>query len=346
MATNERGAMKGRAVLLVNLGSPDAPEEGAVRRYLDEFLMDGYVIQLPWLLRRMLVSLFVLPSRPAASALAYKSIWWDDGSPLVSITRRIQETLQARLDMPVAMAMRYGSPDIESQLLELAAKPEIHEVLFIPMYPHYADSTITTSVEAARRVIRQHSLNIELTIQPPFYDRPDYIEALVDSARSWLEQEFDHILFSYHGLPESHLRKTDPTGQHCLQETDCCNRPSAAHATCYRHQIYQTTRCFVEQTGIRDDQYTLAFQSRLGRAKWLSPATEETIRELAGKGVKRLLVLCPAFVTDCLETLEEIGIRGSEVFVEAGGESLELIPCLNDNQAWINVLANWCQNTE
>jgi len=338
--------MKGRAVLLVNLGSPDAPDEEAVRRYLDEFLMDRYVIQLPWLLRRILVSLFVLPSRPASSALAYRSIWWDEGSPLVVISRRVQEALQSRLDMPVAVAMRYGNPGIESQLVELAGIPDIQEVLFVPMYPHYADSTITTSVEEARRVIRQHSLNIELRIQAPFYGRSDYIQALVVSAQPWLDKQFDHILFSYHGLPESHLRNTDPTGQHCLREADCCDIPSAAHATCYRHQIYETTRCFLEQAGLRDDQYTLAFQSRLGRAKWLSPSSEETIRELARVGVKHLLVICPAFVTDCLETLEEIGIRGNEVFVEAGGQSLELVPCLNDNQAWIDVLQSWCQNPE
>lgn len=336
--------MQGRAILLVNLGSPDAPDEKAVRRYLNEFLMDKYVIQLPWLLRRMIVSLFVLPSRPASSALAYRSIWWDEGSPLVVLTRQVQQALQSRLDMPVAMAMRYGNPGIESQLLELAARPDIQEVLFIPMYPHYADSTITTSVEEARRVIRQHNLSINLKIQPPFYNRPDYIEALVASVQPWLEKEFDHVLFSYHGLPESHLRKTDPTGNHCLRQTDCCNKPSAAHTTCYRHQIYETTRCFVEQTGLREDQYTLAFQSRLGRAKWLEPNTEQVIRELAEKGIKRLLVLCPAFVTDCLETLEEIGIRGNKAFIDAGGESLELIPCLNDNQGWLDVLENWCQN--
>lgn len=334
--------MKGRAILLANLGSPDAPEEEAVRRYLNEFLMDRHVIQLPWLLRRMLVSLFVLPSRPASSALAYRSIWWEDGSPLVVITRRVQELLKARLDMPVAMAMRYGNPSIESQLLNLAAEPNIQEVLFIPMYPHYADSTVTTSVEEVRRVIRRHNLNITLSVRPPFYDQPDYIEALVTVVQPWLEKEFDHILFSYHGLPESHLRKTDPTGRHCLQEPDCCNKTSSAHATCYRYQVFQTTRCLAAQAGLQDGQYTIAFQSRLGRAKWLSPSTEDTMRELAANGVKRLLVLCPAFVTDCLETLEEIGIRGSEVFIEAGGESLELIPCLNDDPSWIDVLESWC----
>lgn len=336
--------MQGRAILLVNLGSPDAPDEKAVRCYLNEFLMDRYVIQLPWLLRRLLVSLFVLPRRPASSALAYRSIWWDEGSPLVVLSRRVQQALQSRLAMPVVMAMRYGNPGIESQLLELAARQDIHEVVLIPMYPHYADSTVTTSVEEARRVMRKHNLEIELKIQPPFYNRADYIDALATSAQPWLQKEFDHILISYHGLPESHLRKIDPTGNHCLQQTDCCNKPSAAHATCYRHQIYASTRCFVEQTGLREDQYTLAFQSRLGRAKWLDPYTEQTIRELAEKGVKHLLVLCPAFVTDCLETLEEIGIRGSKAFIEAGGESLELIPCLNDSQVWLDVLERWCQN--
>lgn len=334
----------GKAVLLVNLGSPDAPEETAVRRYLDEFLMDPYVVQLPWLLRRLLVSLFVLPTRPKASAHAYRSIWWDDGSPLVVLSRRVQQALQQRLTIPVGMAMRYGSLGIEGQLLELAANPQVDDVLFIPMYPHYADSTITTTVEEARRVVSKHGLEINLHVQPPFFAQQEYIDALVDSAAPWLQKDFDHVLFSYHGLPESHLTKTDPTGNHCLRQADCCMNASAAHATCYRHQVFETTRCFVESTGLPADKYTMAFQSRLGRAKWLTPSTEETLKELGGKGVKHLLVMCPAFVTDCLETLEEIGIRGSEVFIAAGGESLELIPCLNDNPAWLDVIEKWCKS--
>ncbi len=337
--------MSKRAVLLANLGSPDAPEEQPVREYLNQFLMDPYVIQLPWILRRLIVSLFVLPKRPKDSAEAYASIWGKDGSPLITLSQELQKLLQHRVDMPVGLAMRYGNPSIESQLLELAQQPEIDEVLFIPLYPHYADSTVTTSAEEAKRVIAKHNLNIRLNVLPPFYQQPDYIKALVDSTDNRLQaDDYDHVVFSYHGLPELHLKKADPTGSHCMQSADCCDKPSEAHATCYRHQVLETTKLFVERAQIPQDKYTIAFQSRLGRAKWLEPSTSGTLENLAIKGVKRVLVLCPAFVTDCLETLEEIEIQGKEEFIAAGGESLELIPCLNSHPTWVETLADWCQN--
>lgn len=335
--------MTKRAVLLANLGSPDAPEEQPVREYLNQFLMDPYVIQLPWLLRRLIVSLFVLPKRPKDSAEAYASIWTEDGSPLITLSEELQRLLQQRLDMPVGLAMRYGNPSIESQLLALAQQQDVEEVLFIPLYPHYADSTVTTSVEEAKRVIAKHQLNIKLNILPPFYQQPDYIQALVDSTQEKLSHDYDHVVFSYHGLPELHLTKADPTGNHCLQSPDCCEKASEAHATCYRHQVLRTTELFVEKAGIPAEKYSIAFQSRLGRAKWLEPSTSDTLENLAIKGVKRVLVLCPAFVTDCLETLEEIEIAGKEEFIAAGGESLELIPCLNSHPSWVDTLANWCQ---
>ena len=337
--------LAGRAILLANLGSPDEPEEQAVRRYLDQFLMDPYVIQLPWILRRLLLSLFILPKRPAESAKAYRSIWWQQGSPLVVLSARVRDELQRRLQIPVASGMRYGNPSIEQGLLELAGQQHVTEILFLPMYPHYADSTITTSVEEARRVVAKHNLNVRLTIIPPFYERTDYINALVESAKPHMDAGFDHVLFSYHGLPESHLKKTDPTGGHCLASADCCQAESTAHQTCYRHQVFRTTDCFARQCGLQEGKFSVAFQSRLGRAKWLEPSTEETIRRLAQQGTRKLLVLCPAFVTDCLETLEEIGIRGAEVFTEAGGESLELIPCLNDYPGWLDVLQSWCEQS-
>ncbi len=337
--------MSKRAVLLANLGSPDAPEEQPVREYLNQFLMDPYVIQLPWILRRLIVSLFVLPKRPKDSAEAYASIWGKDGSPLITLSKELQKLLQQRVDMPVSLAMRYGNPSIESQLIELAQQPEIDEVLFIPLYPHYADSTVTTSVEEAKRVVAKHKLNIRLNVLPPFYQQPDYIKALVDSTDNRLQaDDYDHIVFSYHGLPELHLKKADPTGSHCMQSGDCCDKPSEAHTTCYRHQVLESTKLFVERAQIPQDKYTIAFQSRLGRAKWLEPSTSGTLESLAIKGVKRVLVLCPAFVTDCLETLEEIEIQGKEEFIAAGGESLELIPCLNSHPAWVETLANWCQD--
>jgi ferrochelatase len=337
--------MTKKAVLLANLGSPDNSDTASVRRYLNQFLMDHHVIQLPWLLRRMIVSLLVLPTRPKASAEAYQSVWTDKGSPLVVLSEQLKNALQAKLEMPVAMAMRYGKPSIESELIALSQQPGIEEVVYIPLYPHFADSTVTTSIEEAERVIKKHQLNIKLNVVEPFYDQPDYIDALVLSAKPYLEQTYDHIVFSYHGLPETHITKRDPSGQHCLQGAGCCQQPNEAHKTCYRHQIMRTTQCFVEQACISPDKYSVAFQSRLGRAKWLGPNTEDRLRELAQSGVKNVLVICPAFVTDCLETLEEIAIRADEVFKEAGGSELNLIPCLNEHPAWIDTLASWCQTS-
>lgn len=330
-----------RAVLLANLGSPDSPAVPDVRRYLEQFLMDPYVIQLPWLLRRLIVSLFVLPTRPKRSAHAYESIWTERGSPLVVLSMDLLKAVQQQSTLPVAMAMRYGNPSIESELLKLARIPGITEVFFMPLYPHYAESTVVTSVKEAERVIAQHQLPIALKVPAPFYDRPDYIKALVASTQHALAEPFDHVLFSYHGLPELHITRADPTGSHCLKSATCCQTPSPAHVTCYRHQVLRTTEEFVNLAGLRPEQYSVAFQSRLGRAKWLEPATETMLKELAGKGVKKLLVLCPAFITDCLETLEEIEIRGTEVFKAAGGDTLTLVPCLNDHPEWVSTLTNW-----
>ncbi len=332
--------MTKKAVLLANLGSPDNTDVSSVRRYLNEFLMDRYVIQLPWILRRLIVSLFVLPSRPKASAEAYKSVWMKNGSPLIVLSEQLKQAVQEKLDIPVAMAMRYGQPSIESQLLALSQQG-IQEVLYIPLYPHYAESTVKTSIEEAKQVIAKHNLSIELKVVAPFYEHPAYIDALVASAKPYLEQDYDHLIFSYHGLPESHITKLDDSGQHCLQRGDCCQQAHEAHKTCYRHQVMRTTACFSEQAGLDPSKYSVAFQSRLGRAKWLGPNTEDRLRELAASGVKNVLVICPAFVTDCLETLEEIAIRGQEVFSHAGGEKLTLIPCLNDNSEWVDVITSW-----
>ena len=335
--------MKNRAVLLADLGSPDNPDVPSVRRYLNQFLMDPHVIQLPWLLRRLIVGLFVLPFRPKRSAQAYQSVWIDRGSPLIALSQDLLAALKEKTDTPVAMSMRYGNSSIESELLKLAGEPGIEEILLIPLYPRHAESTVTTSIREAERVIKKHDLQVRLQVFQPFYNKPDYIDALVGSATKYLQttDAFDHVLFSYHGLPELHISKADPTGSHCLKSSDCCSVPSAAHATCYRHQVFETTRLFVEQTGLTPDQYTISFQSRLGRAKWLEPSTDETLKALAANGVSNLLVLCPAFITDCLETLEEIEIQGSEVFVEAGGQSLTLVPCVNANPKWVDTLAVW-----
>lgn len=334
--------MSERGVLLVNLGSPASTEVADVRRYLDQFLMDPCVVDLPWLARRLLVSMILL-RRPRESADAYASIWWEDGSPLVVISKRVRDQLRKRLSMPVELAMRYGEPSIEQGILALVQQ-NVDEILLMHQYPQFADSTITTAIREARRVIDQHQLPVRLTVLPAFHDRPDYLEALATSTQTHLEDGFDHLLFSYHGLPERHLRKADPTGQHCLSSADCCERPSPAHATCYRAQCRAVSRATAERFGLAESQWSMSFQSRLGRDKWIEPYTEVQLEELAARGVKRLLVICPAFTADCIETLEEIGDRGREQFINAGGEELVLIPCLNDHPQWMDVLADWARN--
>jgi ferrochelatase len=336
--------MSKKAVLLANLGSPAQANTAEVRRYLNQFLMDPYVIQLPWALRRLIVSLFVLPSRPKQSAQAYQSVWTEQGSPLVVLSEQLRSALQEHVDIPVAMAMRYGQPSIESELLKLAQDNALTEVLYIPLYPHFADSTITTSIEEAKRVIAKHKLGFKLNVIAPFYQHQDYISALVESAKPYLTQPFDHLIFSYHGLPESHITKLDDSGEHCLKKENCCDIADACHATCYKHQVTRTTQEFVKQTKLDERQYSIAFQSRLGRAKWLEPTTEDTAKQLAQQGAKNILVICPAFVTDCLETLEEIAIQLQESFEQAGGETVTLIPCMNTHPKWVETLSKWCNN--
>ena len=329
--------MSNHALLLVNLGSPASTEVADVRRYLNQFLMDPYVVDLPWPLRRLLVSLILL-KRPAASAHAYASIWWADGSPLVVLSRRLQAAMKAQWTQgPVELAMRYGEPSIETALQRLAGQG-IQQVTLAPLYPQFADSTTTTVIEEARRVVRAANLGMRFSILAPFYDQPEYIDALVDSARPYLEQDYDHLLLSFHGLPERHLRKLDPS-KHCLKGPDCCRTaPPEVLATCYRAQCMRSAAAFAERMGLRPKQWSVSFQSRLGRDKWIEPYTESRLQALAGQGVKKLLVMCPAFVADCIETLEEIGDRGLEQFKAAGGESLQLVPCLNDHPSWVAAL--------
>lgn len=244
---------------------------------------------------------------------------------------------------PVELAMRYGEPSIEGALIRLAAQG-VKRVTLAPLYPQFADSTVTTAVEEARRVLRERSLGMEMAVLPVFYDQPEYLAALAQSAESYLQQGFDHLLLSFHGLPERHLHKADPTGQHCLRGADCCRlAPPQVLATCYRAQCLRTAQGFTERMGLRDEQWSVSFQSRLGRAKWIEPYTESRLDELAAQGVKKLVVMCPAFATDCIETLEEIGQRGREQFQAAGGEDLVLVPCLNDQPQWAAALAQLCR---
>ena len=329
------------AVLLVNLGTPRSPSVRDVRRYLNEFLMDPHVLNLPWLARRLIVSGFILPFRPRRSAAAYASIWTKDGaaegSPLLRHTEALGAALGERLKAPCAVAMRYGEPSIAKAVQRLAASG-CTEMLLVPLFPQHADSTRTTAIEAVRRHLPAH---MKLRVLPPFYDHEDYINCQADLIERHLPPGWDHLLLSYHGLPERHITQADPTGAHCLANPNCCERASVAHATCYRHQCYATARGLTAQLDLDAERVTVSFQSRLGRLPWLTPYTDQVLAELPGRGVRRLAVYCPSFVADNLETLEEIGIQGRDIFQQAGGESLTLIPCLNASPDWVKVLTRW-----
>jgi ferrochelatase len=332
-----------KGVLLVNLGSPDSTETADVRRYLREFLTDPRVLDNPAPVRHGIVNLFILPTRPRESAHAYKQIWTDEGSPLIVITERVAELLRERIDLPVAVGMRYQNPSTRSALEELAEQG-VEDLFVIPLYPHYAMSSYETAVAKVKDERDALGLDMALTFQPPFFDDPAYIEAMVENAREYLEDDYDQVLFSYHGIPERHVRKNDPTSCHCLESEDCCQKASPAHASCYRHQVHATTWAFAEKAGIPPEKWTLTFQSRLGRNPWLQPYTDKELVRFPEKGVKKLVVLSPAFVSDCLETLEELGIRGREDFLEAGGEEYRLVPCLNEHPRWIDALEKFVAN--
>ncbi len=325
-----------KGILLVNLGSPDSPSVPDVRRYLNEFLMDGRVMDVAWPLRRFIVGM-ILINRPKESGHAYEKIWTKDGSPLVVTSKHVQAALQQRASVPVGLAMRYQNPSIEFAVKNLAARG-VQDLLLIPLFPHYAMSSYETAVVRVQEVAAGLGPPMKVTVQPPYYDAPDFIAALVASAAEFLKQDHDHLLFTYHGIPERHLGKSDPTGCHCLKVENCCEVPSPARATCYRAQCFATTAAFVKLAGVPREKYSVSFQSRLGKDPWLKPYTDYELVRLAQEGRKRMLVICPAFVADCLETIEEIGMRGCVDFMAASGKEFTRIPCLNEHPAWITAL--------
>jgi ferrochelatase len=333
-----------RGILLVNLGTPDSFELADVRRYLDEFLMDPYVIDVPWPIRKMIVSCFVLPFRPKRSAHAYGKIWnaagAGTGSPLLHYSRALHAGAATALDIPCELAMRYGSPSIADALEALRGRG-VDDLLLVPLYPQFADSTWTTTEVRVRELAGE---TMRVNLLPPFYANPDYVAVMADLVNDHLPASWDHLLFSYHGLPERHITRADPTGAHCLKTPNCCDTPSPAHATCYRHQCQRTSQLIAEALEIPQARWSVSFQSRLGRQQWLTPYTDQVLAELPGRGVRNLVVACPAFVADNLETLEEIGMAGRETFLAAGGEAFTLIPCLNDRRGWIDTLVGWCSS--
>jgi ferrochelatase len=331
-----------RGLLLVNLGTPDAPTSGAVRRYLREFLSDPRVIDLNPIGRTLLLELVILPFRPARSAAAYRKVWTERGSPLLFHGQDLAREVAARLGdgWAVELAMRYGNPTIAGALDRLR-DAQVSEIVVLPLYPHAASSSSGSTLEAVYREAGRRWNVAALKVVPPFWNEPGFVEAFARIGEPALAAlGADHVLFSYHGLPERHMRKSDPSGAHCLASASCCDAIATVNRDCYRAQCFATTRALVARLGLAEGGYTTAFQSRLGRTPWIQPFTDHVLVELARRGVKRLAVFSPAFVADCLETLEEIQIRAREDFLAAGGEELALVPSLNATPAWADTVAD------
>lgn len=329
-----------QGVLLINLGTPEAPETGPVRRYLREFLSDPRVLDIPPAGRAALLYGVILPFRPQKSAEAYRKIWMPQGSPLLVHGKALRDRLQDALGpaWAVELGMRYGKPSLGSALEALRARG-VRELSVVPLYPQYASSSTGSSLERVFKLVGE-AWNVEaIRVLPPFYDRPAFLDAFADVGRPVLaEGRPDHVLFSFHGLPERQVKKSDPTGAHCLARADCCDVQVPANRWCYRMQAVFTARALAQRLALEPGKWTVTFQSRLGRTPWIKPYTDLVIPELARAGARRLAVFCPAFVADCLETLEEIGIRAKEQFLAHGGEALTLVPSLNAHPSWVRGL--------
>lgn len=333
--------MKKTGVLIVNLGTPDSPSVPDVRKYLREFLMDGRVIDFPFIPRWMLVNLIIAPFRSPKSAKTYKELWTERGSPLKFYGQDNEVKLQEKLgdQYEVRLAMRYQSPSIESGLKAFRDQG-IHRIIVLPFFPQYASATTGSVYEEVMRIVSKWLIIPEISMVNYFYDHPRFIQGFVENAKKQMEtQEWDHIVFSYHGIPARHIRKGDFTKNTCKLGS-CCDTIHPLNQHCYRAQCFETTRLLVKELGLKEGTYTTCFQSRLGKETWVQPYTEDLVEELAEKGIKRVLAFSPAFVSDCLETTIEVGEEYKELFEEKGGEHWELVESLNDSDNWVELLAD------
>jgi ferrochelatase len=328
-------------VLLVNLGTPDSPRVRDVRRYLREFLSDPLVIDLPAVRRWLLLNLVILPLRPRSSARAYAKVWTPEGSPLRVHGRALRVAVAAELGNAyvVELGMRYGHPSIPSALERLAAA-DVVRILALPLFPQHSSAATGSVVAKLRDTIERVPSIPPVETLGAFYDDPGFIDAFAAIARPCLEAFHpDFVLMSFHGLPERHVRRADPSERHCLASEDCCDAIADVNRDCYRAQCMATARALASALGLDDAAHAVAFQSRLGRTPWIRPYTDEVLPELARAGVRRLAIMCPTFVADCLETLEEIGMRGREQWLGLGGKAMQLVPCLNADPAWVRAVA-------
>lgn len=331
-------------VLLINLGTPDAPTPEAVGRYLRQFLMDPFVIDQPAPLRWFLVNIIVVPRRKYQSAAAYQKVQMTEGAPLLVHTRALAKEVGARLskDFQVEYAMRYGNPSIKSALQNLSSRG-VSRIIVLPLYPQYAESSFETAVVETKRSACELGCEELLTFLPPFFDDSDFINAWAERLRASIAPETtDHVMFSFHSVPVHHLTKFH-SGDNFRPSAECCTEITLGNQNCYRAQCFATARAIAAQLDLHPDDYTISFQSRLGRAEWIGPNTVDVLQQLARRGVKRIAVACPSFVADCLETVEEIGIRGRETFMAAGGVDLQLVASLNSDQIWAVTVAKWIE---
>jgi len=337
-----------RGLLLLNLGTPDAPESGPVRRYLREFLSDPRVVDLHPVGRWLLLNLFILPTRPAKSAEAYRKVWMKEGSPLLVYSRELEAAVREKLagEYDVALAMRYGRPSIPDTVAQMRARG-VNDFTVLPLYPQEATSSSASSLARVYEVMTEGWDVPNVRAVPAFHGHPSFLDAFTAVARPVIAgARADHVLFSFHGVPERHVRKTDTSGQHCFASAGCCDALTDANRHCYRAQCFATARGLAERLGLAASGWSVSFQSRLGRTPWVKPYTDLVLPELAKQGVKRLAVMCPSFVADCLETLEEVGLRARDQFVEAGGESLTLVPSLNAHPDWVDAVARLVRESD
>lgn len=321
-------------ILVVNLGSPDAPDTVSVRRYLMEFLTDRHVIDLPAPLRWLLVGLLIAPTRAPRSAKAYRKIWTPEGSPLLVLSDRLTTALSDLTGLPAELGMRYGNPSLHAAINAL---DDAQELFVIPLYPHYARSTRQTLYDTLLAL----KINKPIRVLRPFHNDSSYLHLVTKGIRQTVHNTVEHLLFSFHGLPERAVRAADPTGMHCLQREGCCYEPSPSHAFCYRHQCLTMADLVARELQC---DWSVSFQSRLGSLPWLAPYTEDRLRELAQQGRKHVAVVAPAFMVDNLETLEELAISGRSEFQKHGGKELQVVPCLNDDPELVHLLSEWIAN--
>ena len=324
-------------LLLVNLGTPDAPDTPAVRRYLREFLSDPRVLDVGAVTRAFVLNLLILPFRPRQSAEAYRKVWTERGSPLLFHGLDLVEKVRSLVGdaTQVELAMRYQNPSV-TVALERFRAAGIDRIVVFPLFPQYSSSAFGSAVEEVFRVASRLWNVPTLQVVPPFYDHPEFVESFAAVAKPHLGKfQPDKVVMSFHGLPERQVVKSDESGSHCLRSLTCCDEIVSANRNCYRAQCFATARSLAAHLELEPERYEVTFQSRLGRrTPWISPYTDHRIVELPQEGVRRVAVMCPAFVADCLETLEEIGLRASDDFRSAGGEELSLVPSLNSDDRW------------